>query len=141
MEIKDIVTAISIKLHEVFGDSYEKYVDEVPQGFKTPAFFIQFLSLEQRQQVGKRWHITTLFNVQYFPSGGRIDASNHALKVQQALKDITLLNGALMRGTGATSEIVDGISHNFIHFNFFLQEQEEKIFMESLEQHSPNLKG
>jgi hypothetical protein len=141
MEINDIVTAVSIKLQEVFGDSYKKYVDEVPQGFSTPAFLILFLSLEQRQRIGKRWHINTLFNVQYFPSGGRIDASNHTFKVQQALKELTLLNGSLMRGTGATSEIVDGISHNFIHFNFFLQEQEENIFMESLEQHSANLKG
>lgn len=56
------------------------------------------------------------------------------LKVQQALKEITLLNGSLMLGTGANSEVVDSIGHNFIHFNFFLQEVEEKIFMGSLEQ-------
>ena len=41
-----------------------------------------------------------------------------------------------MLGTGANSEVVEGIAHNFIHFNFFLQEIEEKIFMESLEQDS-----
>lgn len=141
MEISDIMNAISIKLHESFGDSYEKYIDEIPQGFDTPAFFIQFLSLEQKRHFGKRWHVTTLFNVQYFPSNGRSDAANHTLKVQQTLKEILLLNGSLMLGTGATSEIVDGIGHNLIYFNFFLQEIEEKIFMESLEKHSTTTKG
>lgn len=135
MEINDIQNAISVKLHEAFGAGYKKYIDEVPQGFITPAFFIQFLNLEQIRQIGKRWKVTTLFNVQYFPKNGLSDASNMTLKVQQALKEITLLNGSLMLGTGANSEVVDGIGHNFIRFNFFLQEIEEKIFMGSLEQY------
>jgi len=140
VEINDIITAISIKLNQTFGDSYENYIDEVPQGFQAPAFLILFLSLENIRQVGNRWRVTTLFNVQYFPSNGRMDASNHTLKVQQALNEITLLNGSIMLGTGASSEIVDGIAHNIIHFNFYLQEVEAKDFMDSLEQHS-NLKG
>ncbi len=137
MEINDIQNAISVKLHEAFGDGYKKYIDEIPQGFKTPAFLIQFLNLEHIRQIGKRWKVTTLFNVQYFPQNGLSEASN-TLKVQQALQEITLLNGSLMLGTGANSEVVDGIGHNFIHFNFFLQEVEEKIFMESLKQNTTN---
>ena len=140
MEINDIITAISIKLNQVFGDEYKIYDDEIPQGFKTPAFLILFLSLEQIQQIGKRWRVNTLFNVQYFPRNGRSEASNMALKVQQALKEITLLNGTVMLGTNGNAEIVDGNAHNFINFNFYLQEVEAKEFMESLEQHS-NLKG
>jgi len=135
MEINDIQNAISVKLHENFGSGYKKYIDEVPQGFKTPAFLIQFLNLEHIRQIGNRWKVTTLFNVQYFPKNGLSEASNMTLKVQQAMKEITLLNGSLMLGTGANSEVVDGIGHNFIHFNFFLQEVEEKSFMGSLEQH------
>ena len=135
MEINDIQNAISVKLHDAFGADYKKYIDEVPQGFVTPAFFIQFLSLEHIRKIGKRWKVTTLFNVHYFPKNGLSEASNMTLKVQQALKEITLLNGSLMLGTGANSEVVDGIGHNFIHFNFFLQEVEEKIFMGSLEQY------
>lgn len=135
MEINDIQNAISVKLHQAFGESYKKYIDEVPQGFKTPAFLIQFLNLEHISQIGGRWKVRTLFNVQYFPKNGISEASNMTLKVQQALKEITLLNGSLMLGTGTNSEIVDGIGHNFIRFNFFLQEVEEKIFMGSLEQY------
>ncbi|MFF5993461.1 DUF6838 family protein [Lysinibacillus sp. KU-BSD001] len=133
MEINDIMVAISRKLHEAFGSNYKKYMDEIPQGFTTPAFFIQFLNLEQKKQIGKRWKVTTLFNVQYFPNGSATDAANHTLKVQQALKEITLLNGSLMLGTGSNSEVVEGVAHNFVHFNFFLQEIEEKVFMGSLD--------
>lgn len=135
MEIEDIVIAISIKLHQAFGDGYTTYIDEIPQGFEAPAFFIQFLSLEHIRKIGQRWKVTTLFNVQYFPAKGRPDASNRILMVQQALKEITLLNGVVMLGTGASSEIVEGIGHNFIHFNFFLQEIEAKTLMGSLEQY------
>jgi len=91
--------------------------------------------LEHIRQIGSRWKVTTLFDVQYFPENGLSEASNMTLKVQQAIKEITLLNGSLMLGIGANSEVVDGIGHNFIHFNFFLQEIEEKIFMGSLEQY------
>ncbi len=140
MEINDIQEAISMKLHQAFGSGYKKYIDEVPQGFITPAFLIQFLNLEHIRQIGNRWKVTTLFNVQYFPQNGSSEASNMTLKTQQALKEVTLLNGSLMLGTGSNSELVDGIAHNFIHFNFFLQEVEEKIFMGSLSQ-GVKLKG
>lgn len=42
MEIDDIVVAISRKLQEAFGSNYRKYIDEVPQGFVTPAFLFSF---------------------------------------------------------------------------------------------------
>ncbi|MEK3973722.1 phage tail terminator family protein [Psychrobacillus sp. FSL K6-1267] len=140
MEINGIQEAISMKLHQAFGFGYKKYIDEVPQGFITPAFLIQFLNLEHIRQIGNRWKVTTLFNVQYFPQNGSSEASNMTLKTQQALKQIALLNGSQMLGTGSNSELVDGIAHNFIHFNFFLQEFEEKTFMESLS-HGAKLKG
>lgn len=134
MEIDDIVVAISRKLHMAFGSNYKKYTDEIPQGFQTPCFFIQFLSFEHIMQIGNRWKVTPLFNVQYFPSNGASESANMSLKVQQALKDVSLLNGAVMLGRGANSEVVYGIGHNFMRFDFFLQEMEAKVLMGSLEQ-------
>lgn len=132
MEINDIITAISIKLHQSFGDGYKKYIDEVPQGFKTPAFFIQFLNFEHIRQIGDRWKVTPIFNVQYFPSQGASESSNMTLKVQQALKVVKLLNGDRMLARGANSEVVDGVAHSFMRFDFFLQEVEVKVLMGSL---------
>ncbi len=133
MEIYDIQNALSIKLHEAFGAEYKKYIDEVPQEFHTPAFLIQFLSLEHIRQIGGRWKVTAKFNVKYFPENGISEAANMTLKGQQVIKEITLLNGSLLLGTGATSEVIEGIGNNFIQFNFFLQENEENTFMGSLD--------
>lgn len=133
MEINDIMVAISRKLHEAFGSNYKKYMDEIPQGFSTPAFFIQFLSLEHIQQIGGLWKVTPLFDVQYFPRNGASESANMVLKVQQALKDVTLLNGTVMLARGANSEVVDGIGHNFMRFDFFLREVEAKVLMGSLD--------
>ncbi|KOY81286.1 hypothetical protein I6G82_02655 [Lysinibacillus macroides] len=132
MEIQDIIIAISRKLEAAFGADYKKYIDQVPQNFETPSFFIQFLNLEHIQQIGKRWKVTPLFNVQYFPQAGASESANMSLKIQQALKTIELLNGSIMLARGVNSEVVDGIGHNFMRFDFFLQEVEQKVFMESL---------
>ena len=134
MEINDISIAISRKLQEVFGSNYKKYTDQIPQGFQTPCFFIRFLSFEHIIQIGNRWKVTPLFNVQYFPSNGSTESANMSLKVQQALKNIVLLNGGKKLARGANSEIVDGVGHNFMRFDFFLREVEVKILMGSLEQ-------
>lgn len=138
MEIMDIIIAISRKLEAEFGGGYKKYIDQVPQNFETPSFFIQFLSLEHVQQIGKRWKVTPLFNVQYFPFKGASESANMSLKIQQVLKDIELLNGSIMLARGTNSEVVDGIGHNFMRFDFFLQEVEQKIFMESLQHYVNN---
>ncbi|WP_249660039.1 phage tail terminator family protein [Lysinibacillus fusiformis] len=133
MEIYDIQNALSIKLHEAFGAEYKEYIDDLPQEFNTPAFLIQFLSLEHIRQIGGRWKITARFNVKYFPKNGLSEVSNMTLKVQQAIKEITLLNGLLLLGNGATSEVIEGIGNNFIQYNFFLQEIEENAFMGSID--------
>ena len=129
MEIDAIKIAITRKLYFTFGDSYEIYTEQVPQGFKEPCFFVQFLNLEEANRLGQQWRINTLFNVQYFGS----NASNMTLQVQRALDMVELLNGQFMRSTAKNSEVVDGVAHNFMNFNFTLREVEAENFMESVE--------
>lgn len=128
MEIEDIEIAIARKLNTVFGDGYTIYTDEVPQGFEKPCFFVQFLNLEQFDRLGQQWRVNTLYNVHYFGSSARY----MTLKVQQALNIVELLNGQLMRSTVKNSEVVEGVAHNFMNFNFTLAEVEAKELMESM---------
>lgn len=129
MDIIDIEIAIALKLDSVFGSNYTIYTDEVPQGFEEPCFFIAFLELEQFDRLGQQWRVNTLYNVQYFGPSAR----HMTLKVHQALNIIQLQNGQYMRSTKPNSEVVDGVAHNFINFNFTIAEVEAKEFMESLE--------
>lgn len=140
MEINDISIAISRKLQSVFDSGYKKYMDQIPQGFQTPCFFIQFLSFEHVRQIGNRWKVTPLFDVQYFPQNGASESATMTLRVQQALKYVTLLNNVEMLARGGNSEVVDGVGHNFMRFDFFLNEVEVKTLMGSLE-HYQKTKG
>lgn len=128
MNISDIETAITRKLRQEFGSGYKLYTEEIPQNFTEPCFFVQFLNLEQFDRLGKQWRVNTFFNVQYFGTGAR----NMTLKVQGALNIVQLVNGQYMRATSQNSEMVEGVAHNFMSFNFTLAEVEAKEFMESM---------
>lgn len=117
MEINDVVTAISIKINETFGDAYEIYTESIEQGFQKPAFFILLLQPEFDQVVGNRYHETLPFDIHYF-GPGYMDAYSTANKLMSEMEYIRLLNGDLLRGTKMKGEVVDGVLHFFVNYNF-----------------------
>lgn len=129
MQISDIETAITRKLRQDFGSGYKLYTEEIPQDFTEPCFFVQFLSLERFNRLSSQRRVNALFNVQYFGTGAR----DMTLNVQDALNVVQLVNGQYMRATSQNSEVIEGIAHNFMNFNFTLAEVEAKEFMESME--------
>lgn len=138
--IEDIINGISIKLNSCFGDGFTIYTDEIPQGFAKPSFGVMFLSLTQSRRIDGRWFVSALFDISYFTDKGRVDASSQALKTQWAMKDITLVNGNRILGKEFNSEVVDGVGHNMVNFDFFLQEQQAFDYMETLE-HFQTVRG
>lgn len=140
MEISDIINGITVKLDSELPN-VDIHVEKLPQGFEAPAIFVQFLNLDHIQQINKRWKITPLFNIQYFPSNGAVECYDASLKIQQALDDIELLdaNKTPMLARGARTEVVEGeggdvVAHNFMRFDFFLQRTPEFNPMLTLQQ-------
>jgi hypothetical protein len=117
MEINDVVIAISIKLYEAFGDAYEIYTESIEQGFKEPSFFILLLQPEFEQVIGNRYHETLPFDIHYF-GPGYMDAYSKANKLMSEMEYIKLLNGDLLRGTKMKGEVIDGVLHFFVNYNF-----------------------
>lgn len=117
MEINDVVTAISIKLYETFGEAYEIYTESIEQGFQEPAFFIALLNPEFNQVIGNRYHETLPFDIHYF-GPGYMDAYSKASKLMKEMEYIQLLNGDLLRGTKMKGEVIDGVLHFFVNYNF-----------------------
>lgn len=117
MEINDVVTAISIKLNETFGDAYEIHTESIEQGFQEPAFFILLLQPEFDQVVGNRYHETLPFDIHYF-GPDYMDAYSKASKLMKEMEYIQLLNGDLLRGTKMKGEVIDGVLHFFVNYNF-----------------------
>ena len=135
MEIKDIIDGIAIKLNEKFG--YTMYVDEVPQGFKTPSFCIHMVSMIHDRELGndisgRRWLVAPLFDIQFFSDKGRSDLFQHSLQVQQALQQIKLVNDDILLSVDQNTTIEDDIAHNFMQFNIYLYDKQRETFMDSL---------
>lgn len=117
MQINDIVDAIAIKLHQTFGDGYTIYTESIEQGFEEPCFFIALLEPNQQQVVGNRYHKTLPFDIHYF-GHGNIDAHNTADKLMNEMEYIKVINGDLFRGTKMKSDIINGVLHFFVNYNF-----------------------
>lgn len=135
INIDNIIDGIAIKLNASFGDTYTIYEDEIPTGFHKPSFGILHLSNNMSRLVGGRYFVNCLFNVMYFTDKARRDITAHQLKIEWALREITLPNGIIMLGTDFNSEIIDGVGHNMINFNFFILEEQIHDYMLSLEQY------
>ncbi|MFJ8064904.1 DUF6838 family protein [Psychrobacillus sp. NPDC096426] len=133
MEINDVITAISIKLYETFGEAYEIYTESIEQGFQEPAFFIALLNPDINQIVGNRYHETLPFDIHYF-GRGNMDAYSTLDKLMNEMEYIKLLNRDLLRGTKMKGEVVDGVLHFFVHYNFHVYKATDPVpMMEELQ--------
>lgn len=118
----DVIKGISIKLNSVFGAGYTIYTESVAQGLKEPCFFIALLDKSQQQVVGIRYLNTQPFDIHYFPStlNKNTESYDVAEKLESALEYITLPNGDILRGTKIHSEMVDGVLHFFVNYDFHI---------------------
>lgn len=134
--VDELLTGISIKLNQVFGDGYEIYADrDIVQGLNEPCFFIAVLNPSQAKLLGQRYFRKYPFDIQYFPedSGNNTELHKSASKLFEALEYITLLNGDLVHGTAMAYEIVDGVLHFRVNYNMFLKKETQLDPMETID--------
>ncbi|WP_438349932.1 phage tail terminator family protein [Paenibacillus sp. FA6] len=120
--INDVVNAIAIKLNQVFGEDYTIYTESVKQGLEEPCFFIVLLTSRQTQVIGKRYFREQPFDIHYFPSTTDQKTEMHEIvdRLNDALEYITTISGDLLRGTNINSEVVDGVLHFFVNYNYHI---------------------
>lgn len=125
--VNNIINAISLKLNQVFGDTYTNYTESIWQGLKEPCFFIKLLTLEQTQIIGKRYFRQQPFDIHYFPSTDdkNTEMLNMVDSLNDALEYITLENGDVLHGTKLNGEIVDEVLHFFVNYNFYVRKTED----------------
>ena len=123
--IKDIMDAIAIRLHEVFGDEFEINQEDVVQGLKEPCFLITLVDYSKEPLLP--------FDILFFPSKGKMQCYEIADQMMNELELITLLDGDAMHGTKMKAEVVDGVLHFFVNYNFVAKVTEDaKDMMESI---------
>lgn len=122
--IYEVIDAIAAKLASKY--SYETHIEKLPQGFEEPCFFIKLISNDENQLVDNRYYRTNTFDVSYFNDNDNVDLCNKADELTDLLEYIKLENGDLLRGVGRKSEVIDGVLHFIVSYNFSVVKPREK---------------
>lgn len=141
--LNEIIKGISIALHSTFGDGYKIYTSDVEQGLKEPCFFVHILKAEQKPLIGTRSQRVNPFDILYFPvcPGNHPELYAVAEKMLFGLAFIVMPNGAMLRGTHMSYEIVDQILHFFVNYNMIVYQKKKEDKMKDLTKEIRTKKG
>lgn len=118
--INKLIDAISIKLHQTFGDTNKYYSESIEQGFDEPCFFIKLITSTQNRENKTRYFKGQKFDIHYFPRES--DKNNEMFEVIEKLNDaleyVTDIDGNIYTGSKINHEIIDGVLHFFVNFDF-----------------------
>lgn len=123
----EIMDAVTRRLDELFVDGCKIYTDNVEQGLETPCFFVGFLKTDVKPMLGRRSQRTYDMRIQYIPEEKQPSRELNDISEQlmEGMEYITLSDGSLMRGTGRSSEISEGVLTFLVSFSGFFIRQEE----------------
>lgn len=130
-----IITGIAQALAEAFPGA-EIYQEAVHQDFKEPCFFIQPLSVSEKDFIGGRRQITCPVTVIYFPGSQDAPCAEIASVGAQLFPTLGSITteGLVLRGSDLHSETVDGVLHFFATYTLFLVPISDKAPMGALAQ-------
>lgn len=142
--IDDLINGISVKLYELFGDGYDIEIDELPQGFAPPGFWITALKQSQAAGLDNRYRRKYHFDVLYYP---RIDTESQTREISAVAEALLLgleyitAGGNLVRGTDISYEVQDNVLHFFITFDLFVEKVRDKVDLMGELVQTQHLKG
>ena len=115
--INELVIGISQALDTAFSD-VEIHVDQIKQGLTSPCFFIMLLEPTQTHIMGPRYYRENALDIHYFPETDNTSEINTvADKLMDVLEYINF-DGGLLRGTKMHSEVIEGVLHFLVDYNF-----------------------
>ena len=121
--INDLIHGISIKLRSAFGSDYKIYKENIKQGLVEPCFNIVVLEPSQEAKLPNRYLRSYPIDVHYFPeTATKNEMYEVAEKLLIELEYITVLDN-LCRGTKMRYELVDGVLHFFVNYDFFVKKE------------------
>lgn len=123
--INEIIKGISRAIHEEFGDGYAIYKENIPQNFNEPCFSILHIRGTSDLKLKNRYFRRNLFDIHYFPKDDGHEKENMHDVVERlylCLEHIFVLDN-LLRGIKMSPEIVDGVLHFFVNYDFFVKRQ------------------
>ncbi|MEW9093945.1 MAG: DUF6838 family protein [Clostridiaceae bacterium] len=103
------------------------YSEKIEQGFEEPCFFVKILSSAQGKELTSRYKKNVYFDIHYFSDKEDInsDCLNMADKLYEVLECIPI--NSLYRASNMTHEVIDGVLHFFLQFNYKVIRQVEEV--------------
>ena len=125
--INDLINGIAVKLNSVFGSEYKIYKENIKQGLVEPCFNIVVLEPSQEAKLPNRYLRSYPMDVHYFPkTATKSEMYEVAEQLLIELEYITVLDN-LCKGTKMRYEIVDGVLHFFVNYDFFVKKEVAKL--------------
>lgn len=131
MSINDAVDAIILALHEIFGNDYTYYKENIGQGMKLPCFFVQYINGSEDALVGNRYSVQSHFVVHGHveDNENKKKALNEMSSLLYELEYIRLKNNDLIRLENRNSSIEDNEVFFYCDINVHLiKKEEEEIY-------------
>jgi hypothetical protein len=125
--INDFKIAINQALDSKFPN-VTIYNEKIEQDFEEPCFFIKVLSSAQDKELNRRYKKNISFDIHYFSDKADInsDCLNMADSLYEALEYVPLGN-SLYRTNNMTHEVIDGVLHFLLQFNYKVIKQIEAV--------------
>lgn len=117
-----IIDGIVKALKAEFGEVYTYYVNDIPQGFNEPSFYIKLLDSKFNLVCGNRYLRKNLCSIRYFPQSELSPKQeiNAVLDRIFPVLEYIYMDDDLIRGTNMESTIEDNILHLNINYDFFV---------------------
>lgn len=123
--INDLRIGINQTLDKTFPQ-ISIYSEQIEQGFEEPCFFIKILSSGQDREFNRRYKKNISFDIHYFSDkeDTNSDCLNMADKLYEVLEYVPIGN-SLYRASNMTHEVIDGVLHFMLQFNFHVLKEIE----------------
>lgn len=133
--INKTLNAVTVALHEEFGDSFHYYVETVKQELKTPCFTVDMLNPMERS-VNKSHYYRTMPVVVHFFGGERTDTKKYGYSIgERALMalEYIIVEDRIIRGEGMETQVVDDVLQLFVTYRYWTDKSEDEsdIMMET----------
>lgn len=132
--VNDLLNAITIRLHETFGDDYKYYLENIKQNLVKPCFTIDTITSMKRSTSPVLYDRTVPIVIHYF-NDSKTDVKKTgydvAEKVSECLEYLPML-GTLLRGYDISWQFVEDVLQIFVTYKFTARNIQEIQYMEDV---------
>ncbi len=120
--INDVYKGISVEC-KIVNPAAKVYRDNIPQNFKTPAYYAELLEFSPTRSINSKQRISTQFDLQYFPDGEPTGYKTKCIQMQEELsRQFHVLEGSFY-----VKDRSFKVTDDVLHFQFTVEYTEAFI--------------